>query len=64
MYDNTQEDFEKKFPTNAANPATYLQRSLSAPAIAENVSVILVIFAQFFKSKCLGFGCNFTRLQL
>lgn len=38
MYtDSTQEDFDKKFQANAANPAPYLQRSISAPAMAEHV---------------------------
>lgn len=32
-----QEDFDKKFPAATTNPP-YLQRSISAPAIAENVS--------------------------
>ncbi len=46
MFDNTQEDFEKKFPANNTG-APYLQRSISAPAIAEHVRFFLKRWCYF-----------------
>lgn len=45
MNENSQEELNSSFVENKAAHPTFLQRSVSAPAIAEHVSIIAALSA-------------------